>query len=63
MMIEVNKMTPAALKYKDKLNDLEKCVEALISNKSLLSVSDVIELLKLQLEVEKELYRMECEDV
>lgn len=56
-------MTPAALKYKDKLNDLEKCVEALISNKSLLSVSDVIELLKLQLEVEKELYRMECEDV
>lgn len=54
-------MFNAKAKYKDKLIELEKCVEALISNKTLLSYSDVIELLKVQLQLQKELYRMECE--
>lgn len=55
-------MFDAKAKYKDKLTELEKCVEAMISNKALLSYSDVIELLKVQLQVQKELYRMECEN-
>ena len=50
-----------ALKYKDKLEELEKCIELLAEEGSqLLTYGEYIELLKLQLEVQKEIYRMEC---
>lgn len=50
-----------ALRYKDKLDELEKCIELLAEEASnLLSYGEYIELLKLQLEVQKEIYRMEC---
>lgn len=50
-----------ALKYKAKLEELENCIELLANEGSkLMSQGEFIELLKLQLEVQKELYRMEC---
>ncbi len=51
----------ARIKYKDKLEELEKCIELLAEEGSkLLSYGEYIELLKLQLEVQKEIYRMGC---
>lgn len=49
-----------ALKYKAKLEELEQCIEVIAEEGSkLLSYGEYIELLKLQLEVQKEIYRME----
>ena len=49
------------LKYKAKLEELEKCIELLTdAGTQLLSYGELIELMKLQLEVQKEIYRMEC---
>lgn len=56
-------MTPAALKYKDKLEELQMCINELAENNSLFGYDTFIEILKLQLEVSKELYRLECEDI
>lgn len=52
-------MFDAKAKYIDKLTELEKCIEVMTDNSALLSHSEFIELMKLQ--VQKELYRMECE--
>ena len=50
-----------ALKYKAKLEELEKCIELLADEgRQLITYGEYIELLKLQLEVQKEIYRMEC---
>lgn len=50
-----------ALKYKDKLEELEKCIEVIADEgNKFLTYGEYIELLKLQLEVQKEIYRMEC---
>ena len=52
----------AKMKYKGKLEELEKCIELLSEEANkLITYSEFIELLKLQLEVQKELYRLECE--
>lgn len=53
-------MSPA-IKYQVKLEELEACIELLVSESELLSYGEYIELLKLQLEVQKEIYRMEVE--
>lgn len=51
------------IKYQVKLEELEACIEMLASEGSkLLSYGEYIELLKLQLEVQKEIYRMEGEN-
>lgn len=62
MYRKVNTMTGKhALKYKGKLEELEKCIEVIAEEGSkLLTYGEYIELLKLQLEVQKEIYRMEC---
>lgn len=56
-------MTPAAIKYKDKLEELQMCINELAENSQLFGYDTFIEILKLQLEVSKEIYRLECEDV
>lgn len=56
-------MTPAALKYKDKLEELQMCINELAENHQLFGYDTFIEIMKLQLEVSKEIYRLECEDV
>ena len=49
----------AKMKYKGKLEELEKCIELLSEEANkLITYSEFIEL---QLEVQKELYRLECE--
>lgn len=54
-------MTPALMKYKGELEELEKCIKVLVEEGSkLLTYGEFIELMKLQLEVQKEIYRMEC---
>ena len=58
---EAQKRYNAKVKYKDKLEELENCIELLANEESkLMSQGEFIELLKLQLEVQKEIYRMEC---
>lgn len=54
-------MFDAKAKYKDKLTELEKCIEVMTEEPKLLSYSEFIEIMKLQLQVQKELYRLECE--
>lgn len=55
-------MNNAKVIYRDKLEELEKCIELLAdAGTQLLSYSEYIELLKLQLEVQKEIYKMECD--
>lgn len=50
------------IRYMAKLEELEACIEVMASDGSkLLSYGEYIELLKLQLEVQKEIYRMEVE--
>lgn len=56
-------MTPAAMKYKDKLEELQMCINELAENNSLFGYDTFIEIMKLQLEVYKEIYILECEDV
>ena len=57
---EAQKRYNAKVKYKDKLEELEKCVELIIEEANrIISYGEFIELLKLQLEVQKELYRLE----
>ena len=51
-------MFDAKAKYIDKLTELEKCIEVMVDNSVQLSHSEFIELMKLQLQVQKELYRM-----
>lgn len=46
----------------DTVAELEKCIELLSEEANkLITYGEFIELLKLQLEVQKELYRLECE--
>lgn len=53
-------MSPT-VRYQVKLEELEACIELLASEADkLLSYSEYIELLKLQLEVQKEIYRVSC---
>lgn len=57
----MNSVSPA-IKYKVKLEELEACIDLMASEASkLMSYGEYIELLKLQLEVQKEIYRMEGE--
>lgn len=56
-------MTPAAIKYKDKLEELQLCIIELLENNELFGYDTVVKILKLQLDVSRELYRLECEDV
>lgn len=59
---EAQKRYNAKIKYKGKLEELEQCVKVIADEGGkLITYSDYIELLKLQLEVQKELYRLECE--
>lgn len=51
-------MFDAKAKYIDKLTELEKSIEVMVDNSGLLSYSEFIEIMKLQLQVQKELYRM-----
>ena len=53
-------MSPS-IQYKVKLEEIESCIELLASEaNTILSYGEYIELLKLQLEVQKEIYRMNC---
>lgn len=56
-------MTPAALKYKDKLEEIQQCIEVMTEKPQILSYDNYIEMLKLQLEASKEMYRLESEDI
>lgn len=51
-------MFDAKAKYIDKLTELEKCIDVMTDNSVHLSHSEFIEIMKLQLQVQKELYRM-----
>lgn len=55
-------MTPADIKYRDKLEEIQQCIEVLTEQSQLLSYDNYIELLKLQLEVSKEINRLELKD-
>lgn len=56
-------MTPADIKYRDKLEEIQQCIEVLTEQSQLqLSYDNYIELLKLQLEVSKEICRLELKD-
>jgi hypothetical protein len=56
-------MTPAAIKYKDKLEELQMCINELAENPQLFGYDTFIEIMKLQLEVSKEIYRIEVIDI
>lgn len=57
-------MTPADMKYKAELHAIEESIELLTTEgRNLLSYSDLIELMKLNLEVQKEIHRLESEDI
>lgn len=59
---EAQKRYNAKMKYKGKLEELDKCIEVLAEEANkLITYGEFIELLKLQLEVQKELYRLESE--
>lgn len=55
-------MTPAAIKYKEKLEELQMCINELVEAHQLFGYDTFIEILKLQLEVSGELYRLESEE-
>lgn len=54
-------MYDAKARYKDKLIEIDQCIDLMMSEPKLLPEGAFIELMKLHLEVEKELYRLECE--
>lgn len=60
---EAQKRYNAKVKYKGKLEELDRCIDLMISEPKFLPEGAFIELLKLHLEVEKELYRLECEKI
>ena len=50
-------------KYRDKLEEIEQCIQVMTEQPQILSYDNYIELLKLQLEVSKEIHRLELKDV
>lgn len=56
-------MTPAAIKYKEKLEELQMCINELAEKPQLFGYDTFVEILKLQLEVSREEYRLESEDI
>ena len=56
-------MTPADIKYRDKLDEIEQCIQVMTEKPQILSYDNYIELLKLQLEVSKEIHRLEMKDI
>lgn len=55
-------MTPADIKYRDKLEEIEQCIREMTEHSEILSYDNFIGLLKLQLEVSKEINRLELKD-
>lgn len=56
-------MTPADIKYRDKLEEIQQCIQVMTDQSQLLSHDNFIELMKLQLEVSKEINRLELKDI
>lgn len=56
-------MIPADIKYKDKLEEIVLCIQEMAEHPEILSYGNFIELLKLQLEVYKEINRLELKDI
>ncbi len=56
-------MTPADIKYRDKLEEIQQCIQVMTEQPQILSYDNYIELLKLQLEVSKEINRLELKDI
>lgn len=56
-------MTPADMKYRDKLDEIDQCIQEMAEHSEILSYDNFIELLKLRLEVSKEINRLELKDI
>ena len=56
-------MIPADIRYKDKLDEIILCIQEMTDHPEILSYDNFIELLKLQLEVCKEINRLELKDI
>lgn len=56
-------MIPADIKYRDKLDEIDQCIQEMAEHSEILSYDNFIELLKLQLEVSKEINRLELKDI
>lgn len=56
-------MIPADIKYRDKLEEIEQCIQEMTKHSEILSYDNYIELMKLQLEVSKEINRLELKDI